>query len=76
MTGRPRGGTTGRAAALFRGALWPIPMLAILVALGLGVALPALDAALESPDGHPLTFVFGASLLGGSRYSSGTKTLS
>ncbi len=30
-----------------------------MAALGLGLALPALDAALESPDGHPLTFVFG-----------------
>lgn len=59
MTVQPRGGAAGRVWALVRGALWPIPTLALLVALGLGIALPALDAALEGPDGHPLTFVFG-----------------
>ncbi len=42
-----------------RGALWPLPAAAVLVAVGLGVALPVLDAALEGPDGHPLAFVFG-----------------
>jgi uncharacterized membrane protein len=59
VTGPTRGGITGRVGAAFRGALWPIPTLAILVAVGLGIALPALDAALEGRDGHPLTFVFG-----------------
>lgn len=40
--------------------LWPLPVLAILLAIGLGVGLPALDQALEQPGGdHPLTFVFG-----------------
>jgi uncharacterized membrane protein len=48
-----------RLAALLRGALWPLPTLAIVGALVLGVALPALDAGLEGPDGHPLFFVFG-----------------
>ena len=54
----------GRAwAALWagiRGALWPIPVVGIVVAIGLGVALPALDEMLASrPDGHPLALAFG-----------------
>ena len=40
--------------------LWPWPVVAAVMAVGLGVALPALDAVLEEPGGeHPLTFVFG-----------------
>lgn len=43
-----------------RGALWPIPLLGVVVAIGLGVALPALDELLEDDAGRsPLTFVFG-----------------
>ena len=52
----------GRVRALLRGALWPIPTLAVVLAVGLGVALPALDGVLDGPDGpdgHPLSFVFG-----------------
>jgi uncharacterized membrane protein len=46
--------------ARLRGGLWPIPAIAILLAIGVGVGLPAVDGLLESrPDGHPLTFVFG-----------------
>ena len=48
-----------RLLALLRGALWPLPTLAIVGALVLGAALPALDAVLEGPDGHPFFFVFG-----------------
>jgi uncharacterized membrane protein len=40
--------------------LWPLPVVAIVLAIGLGVGLPALDAVLEEPGGdHPLTFAFG-----------------
>ncbi|GAB3347530.1 DUF2254 domain-containing protein [Modestobacter lapidis] len=47
-------------AAWFRGSLWPLPVVGILIAIGLGVGLPALDELLEQPGGeHPLTFVFG-----------------
>ncbi|MCO7221484.1 DUF2254 domain-containing protein [Klenkia sp. PcliD-1-E] len=43
-----------------RGALWPIPVIGVVVAIGLGIALPALDEALEDERGQsPLTFVFG-----------------
>nr|WP_275586361.1 DUF2254 domain-containing protein [Geodermatophilus normandii] len=43
-----------------RGALWPIPVLAVVVAVGIGIGLPAVDELLEDRDaGHPLTFVFG-----------------
>jgi uncharacterized membrane protein len=46
--------------ARLRGALWPIPVLAVVVAVGIGIGLPAVDGLLESRDsGHPLTFVFG-----------------
>lgn len=40
--------------------LWPWPVVAAVLAVGLGVGLPALDGVLEEPGGdHPLTFVFG-----------------
>ncbi|RZU32590.1 DUF2254 domain-containing protein [Blastococcus saxobsidens] len=40
--------------------LWPVPALAIVVAVGLGIAFPALDGLLGGPaDDHPLTFAFG-----------------
>jgi uncharacterized membrane protein len=43
-----------------RGALWPIPVMAVLAAIGIGIALPALDEVLDQPGGdHPLTFAFG-----------------
>ncbi|SOD98117.1 DUF2254 domain-containing protein [Blastococcus haudaquaticus] len=58
MTGR-----RGLAAAVWArlgSSLWPLPVLGIVVAIALGVALPALDALLEEPGGdHPLTFAFG-----------------
>ena len=50
-----------RRARLWLGsALWPLPVLAILLAIGLGIGLPALDEVLQQPGGeHPLTLVFG-----------------
>lgn len=40
-------------------ALWPIPCVGVLLAVGLGIALPALDSALQESGDDPLTFVFG-----------------
>jgi uncharacterized membrane protein len=43
-----------------RSSLWPLPVLAIVLAIGLGTAVPALDQVLQEPGGqHPLTLVFG-----------------
>ena len=43
-----------------RGSLWPIPLLGVVVAIALGVGLPAVDEVLEDGGGaSPLTFVFG-----------------
>jgi uncharacterized membrane protein len=48
------------AWARLRGSLWPVPVLGIAIAIGLGVGLPALDEWLAArPDGNPLIFVFG-----------------
>jgi uncharacterized membrane protein len=55
-----RRGVVRAVTARLRGALWPIPVLAVVVAVGIGIGLPAVDGLLESRDsGHPLTFVFG-----------------
>ncbi|MEU2348516.1 DUF2254 domain-containing protein [Modestobacter sp. NPDC049651] len=55
--------TTGRRADAvverIRGALWPVPCAGVLLAVALGVLLPAVDGRLEGPGGHPLTFAFG-----------------
>jgi uncharacterized membrane protein len=56
---RSPGGPAARAAAAFRGSLWPLPTLGVAVAVGLGVALPALDRALGLATGsQPLALVF------------------
>jgi uncharacterized membrane protein len=58
--GRGRRSAVRAVTARLRGALWPIPVLAVVVAVGIGIGLPALDELLENRDaGHPLTFVFG-----------------
>ena len=58
LTGR-RGGPVQTVVTALRGALWPIPCLGVLLAIGLGVLLPAVDGRLEESGEHPLTFVFG-----------------
>ena len=57
-SGGPRRGPVQALLAPLRSALWPIPCLGVLLAIVLGVVLPALDERLGSGD-HPLTFVFG-----------------
>ncbi|MCZ2860437.1 DUF2254 domain-containing protein [Blastococcus sp. VKM Ac-2987] len=50
----------GRVWRLARGALWPIPLLAVTLAVTAGLLLPVLDEALSTADeGSPLGFVFG-----------------
>ena len=49
-----------REVARLRGSLWPMPLLAVTLAVALGILMPRLDEAVESGDpGHPLAFVFG-----------------
>lgn len=56
----PGGGVAGQLWAGLRGSLWPLPVLAIVAAVGLGIALPAVDSALQDAGGgEPLMFVFG-----------------
>jgi uncharacterized membrane protein len=57
----PRRRSAIRAIApRLRGALWPIPVVAVVIAVAVGIGLPAVDGLLESRgSGHPLTFVFG-----------------
>jgi uncharacterized membrane protein len=46
--------------ARLRGSLWPLPLVAVTIAVVLGILMPHLDEAVESGDpGHPLAFVFG-----------------
>ena len=57
---RDRRGLATRFVNRFSSALWPLPVLAIVLAIGLGVGMPAIDGLLEQPGGeHPLTFAFG-----------------
>ena len=59
MDGRsgPRG-AVGRVVDRASGALWSLPSVAIVLALGLGVGLPLVDELLQR-GGEPLTYVFG-----------------
>ncbi|SFF86569.1 Uncharacterized membrane protein [Blastococcus tunisiensis] len=45
--------------ARMRSSLWPVPVLGIVLAIGLGIGLPALDEALARDGANPLIFVFG-----------------
>ena len=56
---RSRGGPVSRLTDRLRGALWPIPCVGVLLAIALGVLVPAIDGRLEDPGDHPLTFAFG-----------------
>jgi len=57
---KPRTSWPRRLWRAARGSLWPLPVIGVVVAIGLGIALPALDEALEDAAGRsPLTFVFG-----------------
>jgi uncharacterized membrane protein len=42
-----------------RGALWPVPAAAVLLAVALALGLPEVDRHLQEGAGEPLTFVFG-----------------
>ncbi len=53
-----RDGPLGAVVDRVRGALWPIPFIGIVLAVGLGVLLPTVDGWLAWGD-HPLTFAFG-----------------
>ncbi|MGY1780603.1 DUF2254 domain-containing protein [Geodermatophilus sp. SYSU D01036] len=60
MGGRGGGNRAIRVvSARLRSALWPIPILGVLLAVGIGIGLPAVDELLERGEGHPLAFVFG-----------------
>lgn len=63
MTGtggtRARGGRLSTVRRALGGALWPVPALAVLLAIGLALALPELDRHLQEGPGEPLAFVFG-----------------
>jgi len=62
---RTSSGPVHALVELLRGALWPVPSLGVLVAVGLGVLLPAIDGWLAAAGGDPLTFVFGGGAAAG-----------
>ena len=57
MTSRPRGGRVQALRGAVSGALWPLPAVAILAAVGLGIGLTELDQELAFGD-DPIRFVF------------------
>ncbi|WP_222195033.1 DUF2254 domain-containing protein [Modestobacter italicus] len=59
MTDDRRGGPLSTVLGKIGSSLWPIPVLGVLLAIGLGVLVPAIDGWLDEPNGHPLTFAFG-----------------
>ena len=60
-TGRStaRGGRLHTLRRALRGALWPVPAAAVLLAIALALGLPEVDRHLQEGPGEPLTFVFG-----------------
>lgn len=61
MSRAGRRASRGRLALILagvRGALWPLPFLGIVVAIGLGVGLPMADRLIGSPGQEPLGLVF------------------
>ena len=59
MNSHPRGRRVNTLRRAVGGALWPVPAAAVLIAIGLALALPELDRHLQRGPGEPLTFVFG-----------------
>ncbi|MDK3257657.1 DUF2254 domain-containing protein [Blastococcus capsensis] len=50
----------GRLWRLMRGSLWPLPLVAVTLAVTLGLLMPVLDGFMGTPnEGSPLSFVFG-----------------
>lgn len=58
-SGNARGGRLHTLRRALRGALWPVPAAAVLLAIALALALPEVDRHLQEGPGEPLTFVFG-----------------
>lgn len=59
MRSQPQGGRSATIRRAVSGALWPLPAAAVLIAVGLALALPELDRELQQGPGEPLAFVFG-----------------
>ncbi|MDT0276602.1 DUF2254 domain-containing protein [Blastococcus goldschmidtiae] len=56
----PRGGWFSSVRRIVGGALWPLPTLAVLAAVGLAFLLPEVDTWLQQgEDNEPLAYVFG-----------------
>jgi uncharacterized membrane protein len=58
-SGNARGGRLHTLRRALRGALWPVPAAAVLLAIALALGLPEVDRHLQEGPGEPLTFVFG-----------------
>lgn len=56
---RARGGRLHTVRRAVGGALWPVPAMAVVLAIALALALPELDRRLQQGPGEPLAFVFG-----------------
>ncbi|MGY1747763.1 DUF2254 domain-containing protein [Modestobacter sp. SYSU DS0511] len=56
---RLRAGPLGTLADQVRGSLWPVPVIGIVLAVSLGILLPAVDDRLTDFGDDPLTFAFG-----------------
>lgn len=56
---RARGNRLQTVRQAFGGALWPVPAAAVLLSIGLALALPELDRHLQQGPGEPLALAFG-----------------